>query len=103
MRATSSPKKRGEKGERGERGDRGENKGIGNLGGNRKRICRLCADTQFILDYKEPKLLTVFVTDRGKIVPRRLTGNCAYHQRRVQETIKRSRILAFLPFTNSQK
>lgn len=67
----------------------------------KKKICRFCADHQIFLDYKEPKFLSSFVTERGKIIPRRVTGNCAYHQRRVQEAVKRARILALLPFTAS--
>lgn len=65
----------------------------------RKKVCKFCADPKFPLDYKEPKILFPFVSDRGKIVPRRVTGNCAYHQRRVQEAVKRARVLALLPFT----
>ncbi len=65
----------------------------------RKKVCRFCADPYFFLDYKEPKLLILFVTERGKIIPRRVTGNCAFHQRRVQEAVKRARILALIPFT----
>lgn len=65
----------------------------------RKKVCRFCADYQIFMDYKEPKLLISFVTERGKIIPRRITGNCAYHQRRVQEAVKRARILALLPFS----
>ncbi len=64
----------------------------------RKRVCRFCADPYFFLDYKEPQLLFPFVNDRGKIVPRRITGNCAFHQRRLQEAVKRARILALLPY-----
>jgi small subunit ribosomal protein S18 len=67
----------------------------------KKKVCRFCSDHQIILDYKEPKLLVSFVTERGKIIPRRVTGNCAYHQRRVQEAVKRARLLALLPFTAS--
>jgi small subunit ribosomal protein S18 len=66
---------------------------------SKKKICRFCADWQIYIDYKEPKLLGSFVTERGKIIPRRVTGNCAYHQRRIQESVKRARILALLPFT----
>jgi len=66
---------------------------------NKKKICRFCADFQIFIDYKEPKLLGTFVTERGKIIPRRVTGNCAFHQRRIQESVKRARILALLPFT----
>jgi len=65
----------------------------------KKKVCRFCADFRLFLDYKEPKLLTPFITDRGKIIPRRITGNCAFHQRRLQEAVKRARILALLPFT----
>ncbi len=65
----------------------------------KKKVCRFCADYQLFMDYKEPKLLISFVTERGKIIPRRVTGNCAYHQRRIQEAVKRARILALLPFT----
>jgi small subunit ribosomal protein S18 len=68
---------------------------------NKKKVCRFCSDHQIYLDYKEPKLLLAFVTERGKIIPRRVTGNCAYHQRRVQEAVKRARLLALLPFTAS--
>ncbi|HEX5036514.1 MAG TPA: 30S ribosomal protein S18 [bacterium] len=67
----------------------------------KKKVCRFCSDHQIYLDYKEPKLLLSFVTERGKIIPRRVTGNCAYHQRRVQEAVKRARLLALLPFTAS--
>lgn len=67
----------------------------------RKRSCRFCADYKIMIDYKEAKLLLPFTTDRAKIVPRRMTGNCAYHQRRVTEAIKRARILALLPFVGS--
>lgn len=65
----------------------------------RKKICRFCADHQLVLDYKEAKVLIPLITERGKIVPRRITGNCAFHQRRLQEAIKRARILAILPYT----
>ncbi len=66
---------------------------------NRKRVCRFCADPYLILDYKDSRYLIPFVTDRGKIIPRRITGNCALHQRRLQQAVKRARILAILPFT----
>ena len=65
----------------------------------RKKICRFCADHSLILDYKESRLLIPFISERGKMIPRRVTGNCAFHQRRLQEAVKRSRILAILPFT----
>lgn len=67
----------------------------------KKKPCRFCADPHFHLDYKEPKILLPFITERGKMIPRRVTGNCAFHQRRLQECIKRARILALIPFTSS--
>ncbi len=68
---------------------------------SRKKPCRFCADPYFFLDYKESKILIPFITERGKIIPRRVTGNCAYHQRRLQESVKRARILALLPFAST--
>ncbi|MBI2082627.1 MAG: 30S ribosomal protein S18 [Deltaproteobacteria bacterium] len=64
----------------------------------RKKSCRFCADPKMMIDYKEPKLLQPFTSERAKILPRRMTGNCAFHQRRVTEAVKRARILAMLPF-----
>ncbi len=65
----------------------------------RKKPCRFCVDKDLIIDYKLAKHLTQFLTERGKITPRRITGNCAYHQRRVVESVNRARLLAFLPYT----
>lgn len=65
----------------------------------KKRVCRFCADTQLLIDYKEPKMLVHFVTERGKIVPRRISGNCAKHQRELATAIKRARHLALMPYT----
>jgi len=65
----------------------------------RKRVCRFCQDSKIILDYKDPKLLKHFITERGKIMPRRMTGTCANHQRKLKEAINMARHIAFLPFT----
>jgi len=65
----------------------------------RKRICRYCADKEVLIDYKDPQALRYFISERGKIVPRRISGNCAKHQRKVTLAIKRSRNVALLPFT----
>ena len=65
----------------------------------RKKVCRFCMDKELVIDYKFARQLSSFLTERGKIVPRRMTGNCAYHQRRVEESIKRARILALIPYT----
>lgn len=65
----------------------------------RKRVCRFCQDANIAIDYKDPKLLKHFITERGKIMPRRMTGTCANHQRKLKEAINMARHIAFLPFT----
>ena len=65
----------------------------------RKRVCRYCADKALPIDYKDPQALKYFVSERGKVVPRRISGNCAKHQRKVTLAIKRARNIALLPFT----
>jgi len=69
--------------------------------GTRKRICKYCADKALLVDYKDPQSLRYFITERGKIVPRRISGNCALHQRKVTLAIKRARTIALMPFTMS--
>jgi small subunit ribosomal protein S18 len=64
----------------------------------RRKVCRFCADKTVTIDYKDPKLLRNFITERGKVVPRRISGNCARHQRELAVAIKRARHIAFLPF-----
>ncbi len=68
---------------------------------NRRKICRFCADSSLVIDYKDPKTLRYFTTERGKITPCRISGNCAKHQRMVTLAIKRARNIALLPFTTS--
>lgn len=68
----------------------------------RKRYCRFCADKNINIDYKDARVLTPYITERGKIVPRRITSTCAYHQRQLTTAIKRARILALIPFTSTQ-
>jgi len=63
----------------------------------RRKVCRFCAEKNLSIDYKEPRTLRFFVTERGKIVPRRISGNCAAHQREITEAIKRARNIALLP------
>jgi len=65
----------------------------------RRKICRFCTDKSVPIDYKDPQTLKLFVTERGKITPRRLSGNCAKHQRKVSLAVKRARIIALMPFT----
>jgi small subunit ribosomal protein S18 len=64
----------------------------------RRKVCHFCANQSLIIDYKNIDLLARFVTDKGKIVPRRVTGTCARHQRDVALEIKRAREIALLPF-----
>ena len=64
----------------------------------KKKFCKLCLEKVPYVDYKDEKRLTRFITDRGKIVPRRITGNCARHQRQLATAIKRARHLAFVPY-----
>jgi small subunit ribosomal protein S18 len=68
---------------------------------SRRKGCRFCGDKTLKIDYKETRTLRYFVSERGKIVPRRISGNCAEHQRKVTEAIKRARNIALLPFTAS--
>ena len=63
----------------------------------RRKVCRFCAEKNLSIDYKEPRTLRYFISERGKIVPRRISGNCAKHQREITEAIKRARNIALLP------
>jgi small subunit ribosomal protein S18 len=68
----------------------------------RKKVCRFCADTKALIDYKDPKGLRYFVTETGKMIPQRISGNCAKHQREITLAIKRARHLALMPYTVHQ-
>ena len=74
----------------------GRRRGLG-----RRKVCRFCADKSLIIDYKDSRGLAHFVTERGKIIPRRITGTCSRHQRRLTSAVKRARVLALLPFTTA--
>jgi len=65
----------------------------------RKKVCPLCADKNLVLDYKNPEQLKRFISDKGKILPRRASGACAKHQREITLTVKRARAIALLPYT----
>ncbi|HSL93836.1 MAG TPA: 30S ribosomal protein S18 [Bacillota bacterium] len=65
----------------------------------RRRVCNFCVDKATNIDYKEIDKLRRFITERGKILPRRISGNCAKHQRQLTDAIKRSRNIALLPYT----
>lgn len=65
----------------------------------RKRVCTFCADKTEDIDYKDINKLKKYITERGKILPRRITGNCARHQRQLTRAIKRARQVALLPYS----
>ncbi len=85
--------------ERGGRGERDGEEGGRGRGFGRRKVCRFCADKAAKVDYKDQGQLKYFLTERGKIIPRRISGNCAKHQREVATAIKRARVLALLPYT----
>jgi small subunit ribosomal protein S18 len=96
--ATTGPRRSGP-------GGGGSSAGPGQQGGKkkffyrRKRVCKFCVEKIEYIDYKDLKTLQQFIPERGKILPRRISGTCALHQRKLQNAIKRARIAALLPFT----
>ncbi len=68
----------------------------------RRKVCRFCVDKTPFIDYKDLKTLKFFITERGKILPRRISGNCARHQREITVAIQRSRNIALLPFSGDK-
>jgi small subunit ribosomal protein S18 len=64
----------------------------------RRKVCRFCADSSLPIDYKDAKGLRLFITEIGKMIPRRISGNCAKHQRKLAIAVKRARHLALLPY-----
>jgi small subunit ribosomal protein S18 len=68
----------------------------------RKKVCRFCVDKTPFIDYKDTKTLRFFVTERGKILPRRISRNCARHQREVTVAVQRCRNIALLPFSGEK-
>ncbi len=70
---------------------------------SRRKMCRFCADEGTTIDYKNVAMLKHFITERGKLVPRRISGNCARHQRGLALAVRRARMLALVPFTVTGK
>lgn len=64
----------------------------------RKKVCQFCADKEAVVDYKDVETLKKYVSERGKILPRRITGTCTMHQRAVTTAVKRARTVALMPF-----
>ena len=67
---------------------------------SRRKVCKFCVEKATSIDYKDTKKLQGFISEAGKILPRRMTGTCAMHQRQLTEAIKRARHLALLPYTS---
>jgi small subunit ribosomal protein S18 len=78
---------------------RGGERGGRRRPGGRRKVCRFCADKSLSVDYKDVRTLQSFITEGGKIVPSRTSGNCAKHQRQLAVAIKRARVIALLPFS----
>ena len=87
------------------RSSRGKGGGSRSGGGgfSRRKMCRFCADETMSLDYKNVGVLKHFITERGKLVPRRISGNCARHQRALALQVRRARMIALVPFTVTGK
>ena len=66
----------------------------------KRRTCRFCDNKEIYIDYKDEKKLIRFISEQGKIIPKRITGTCAKHQRQLVQAIKRARHLALLPFVS---
>ena len=87
--------------DRGDRRGKGEGRGFRRRGVGRRKVCRFCADKTMLIDYKDSRTLGNFLSERGKIIPSRITGNCARHQRQLTLAVKRARTVALLPFTSA--
>ncbi len=79
---------------------RKQRKGSLSVDYRRRKICRFCENKIDMVDYKDERMIRRFVSDRGKIIPRRISGNCARHQRQLTVAIKRGRHLGLLPYTS---
>ncbi len=69
---------------------------------HKRKFCKFCNDTTLRIEYKQPGGLKEFVTERGKIMPRRITGSCAGHQRELTVAIKKARMIALLPYVSAE-
>ncbi len=99
---------RHDRNDRNDRGDRGDRNDFSANNDTRRKFtrrknCRYCGDKEFKLDFKNGKMLTYFISERGRIIPRRISGNCALHQRHLTTAVKRARVMALLPFTSTQR
>ena len=81
--------------------DRGGRGGGGGRRMHRRKVCRFCIEKVDLIDFKDVKLLQNYIPERGKILPRRISGSCATHQRMLAEAIKRARNIALLPYATA--
>jgi len=81
-------------------GDDRRRGGGGGGGFHRKKVCRFCSDNEFVLDYKDVRMMQSFISEHGKIVPRRISGNCSLHQRALTTAVKRARNLALVGYVS---
>jgi len=79
--------------------ERTPSRGPRRRGMGRRKVCRFCADKALLIDYKDARTLGNFLSERGKVIPARITGNCARHQRRLTTAVKQARTVALLPYT----
>ena len=103
---SSRPSDRGSDSRSRDRGDSRDSRGGGGDKRRRfqvrKKVCRFCVDKSPFVDYKDVKTLRFFITERGKILPRRISGNCARHQREVTVAVQRCRNIALIPFAGEK-
>ena len=98
--AEKSEQNNSDRAERGEReGDRGDMRMRRRPVRRRRKVCAFCEDKNLVIDFKDVNTLKKYISERGKILPRRITGNCAKHQRAVTLAVKRARHVALLPYT----
>lgn len=101
--AQSAPASEGNTGERADRtereGDRSDMRMRRRPIRRRRKVCAFCEDEKLVIDFKDVNTLKKYISERGKILPRRITGNCAKHQRAVTLAVKRARHVALLPYT----
>lgn len=68
---------------------------------HRRKVCRFCADSSLVINYKDVNMLRYFISERAKIIPRRISGTCAKHQRILAREIKKARTIALLPYVGT--
>lgn len=99
---SGGPRPRSDRSDRRDRDDDDGGRRPKKLGGGfgRRKVCRFCTDQDFILDYKNVRAISGYLTEHGKIVPRRISGTCARHQRKLTTALKRAQNLALLGYTS---